>query len=143
MRQRLSDYIQYLRFEKRYAQHTLEGYQRDLLQFIDFSEQQFDIQEVTQVTHFHIRSWMAGLKDAGQTERTLNRKLSSLTTFYKYLLKLGIVDKNPVSKLHAQRLPERLPTFLKESETELLLEEVDFGQGFKGATDRLICTLLY
>jgi integrase/recombinase XerC len=141
--ERLTDFIQYLRFEKRYSAHTLTAYQKDLEQFRDFLSKEFALTELSSITHFHIRGWLAGMKGDKQTARTINRKISSLNSYFKYLLKLGFAEKNPVRQLHAQRLPERLPVYLKETETEKLLEENDFEPGFKGATDRLICELLY
>ncbi len=139
----ITDFLQYLKFEKRYSQHTLTAYHNDLLQFQNFIEEQFGISTPTEVTHFHIRTLLANLKDEQNTARTLNRKMSALSSFYKYLLKNRVVSKNPVTLLHTQKLPERLPTYLKEQETEHLLEEVAFEEGFKGFTDRLICSLLY
>ena len=141
--ERLTDFIQYLRFEKRYSPHTLTAYQKDLEQFRDYLIKDFGTTGLKIITHFHIRGWLAGIKEDKQTARTINRKISSLNSYYKYLLKLGLTDKNPVRQLHAQRLPERLPVYLKESESEHLLEEVVFDEGFKGLTDRLICELLY
>jgi len=141
--ERLTDFIQYLRFEKRYSPHTLTAYQKDLEQFRDYLIKDFGTTELKIITHFHIRGWLAGIKGDKQTARTINRKISSLNSYYKYLLKLGFTDKNPVRQLHAQRLPERLPVYLKESESEHLLEEVVFDEGFKGLTDRLICEMLY
>jgi len=137
------DFRQYLRFEKRYSQHTQIAYQNDIEQFKKFVIEQFNLQDPGKITHFHIRSWLATLKDDAQTARTVNRKLSSLNSFFKYLLKKQLVGRNPVSLLHAQRLPERLPAYLKEKETELLLEELQYDEGFKGFTDRMICELLY
>src|SRR4051812_34156339 len=103
--ERLTDFIQYLRFEKRYAPHTLTAYQQDLEQFRDYLSTEFGLSELQIITHFHIRSWLAALKGAKQSARTLNRKMSSLSAYYKYMRRLGIVDKNPVRQLHAQRLP--------------------------------------
>lgn len=139
----LTDFLQYLRFEKRYSQHTLMAYSKDLEQFRDYISAQFDTKDPRELTHFHIRSWLATMKDDKQSARTINRKISSLSSFYKQLLKQGKVEKNPILQLHTQKLPERLPTFLKESETEQLLEELPFDEGFKGMTERLICELLY
>ena len=141
--ERLIDFVQYLRFEKRYSAHTLTAYQKDLEQFRDFLNKEFGMSEMKLITHFHIRGWLAGMKGDKQTARTINRKISSLNSYYKYLLRLGHIEKNPVRQLHAQRLPERLPVYLKEKEAEHLLEEVQYDEGFKGATDRLICELLY
>lgn len=139
----LPDFLQYLKYEKRYSHHTLVAYEKDLSQFITYIEGEFNISDINELTHFHIRSWLASMKDDKQSARTVNRKLSSLNSYYKFLLRLGKVRKNPVRQLHAQKLPERLPSYLKEQETTRLMETVDFEEGFKGATDRMICTLLY
>ncbi len=141
--QTLHDYYRYLKFEKRYSRHTLTAYGTDIEGFLKYLQQQFDITDLSIVTHFHLRSWLASLKDEGMEPKTINRKISSLNSLYKYLLKGGNVAKNPVKQLHAMRLADRLPVFLKETEAERLLEETEFGAGFKGATDRLICELLY
>lgn len=139
----LPDYLQYLKFEKRYSHHTLVAYEKDLSQFFTYIDGEFSISDINELSHFHVRSWLATMKDDKQSARTVNRKLSSLNSFYRYLLRLGKVKKNPVRQLHSQKLPERLPSYLKEQETTHLLEAVDFDEGFKGATDRMICTLLY
>lgn len=139
----LPDFLQYLKFEKRYSQHTQVAYEKDILQFLAFTDEQFEISEASDVKHFHVRSWLATLKDDSLTARSINRKLSSVNTYYKYMMRTGKVSKNPISQLHAQKLPERLPAYLKEHEAEYMLEEVTFDEGFKGFTDRLICSLLY
>ncbi len=138
-----TNFIHYLKFEKRYSAHTISAYQQDLQQFFQFSALTFQLEEPTSISHFHVRSWLAELKEKKSLPRTINRKISSLNSFYKYLLRLGLVEKNPVKLLHAQKLPGRLPIFLKESETINLFEEINFGEGFAGATDRIICELLY
>ncbi len=141
--ERITDYIQYLRFEKRYSPHTLLAYQKDLEQFNDYLSKEFSLTELKLITHFHIRGWLAGMKTDKQTARTVNRKISSINSYYKYLQKHGHTEKNPVRQLHTQRLPERLPVYMKEAETQHLLEEQQFEAGFKGFTDRMICELLY
>ena len=141
--ERLTDFIHFLKFEKRYSPHTVLSYTNDLEQFRDYLATKFDSPELKTITHFHIRGWLAGLKDNNQTPRSLNRKISSLSAFFKQQVRLGHMERNPVRQLHALRVPERLPVFLKEKETQNLLEEVQFDEGFKGATDRLICELLY
>ena len=141
--QRVTDFLQFLRFEKRFSPHTLISYQTDLEQFREYVSAQFSIDSVKSISHFHVRSWLAALKDEKQAPRTLNRKLSSLNSFYKYLMRQQTVSKNPVKQLHAVKSPERLPAYLKEQEAEFLMEEVQFEEGFKGATDRLICELFY
>lgn len=143
IRQWLNDFLQFLRFEKRYAKHTITAYQTDLEQFTTYITEQFSITDLKELSHFQVRSWLAELKDDKISVRSINRKISSLNSFFKYLLKQNIIEKNPVALLHTQRTPERLPSYLKVSESEHLLEEVSFGEGFKGFTDRLICEFLY
>ncbi|MBL7683994.1 MAG: tyrosine-type recombinase/integrase [Flavipsychrobacter sp.] len=140
---RITDYLQYLRFEKRYAQHTLGAYERDLCQFNEYISSQFGLDDERVISHFHVRSWLATFKEQNLQASSINRKLSAVNSFYKYLLKLQAVKKNPVRQLHAMRKAERLPVYLKEQETGYLLEEIQFEEGFKGFTDRLICDLLY
>jgi integrase/recombinase XerC len=111
--------------------------------FGDYLEATYGINDVDQVSHFHVRSWLADMKDNKMTASTLNRKLSSISAFYKFLRKNGFTTQDPIRKLHAQRLPERLPVAIKDTETQFLLEEVQFEDGFVGQTDRLICELLY
>jgi len=139
----LNDFIHFLKFEKRYSAHTVLAYQKDLEQFKEYALINFELNNVYSISHFHIRSWLAGIKESKQTARTINRKMSSLNSFFKFLIKTGKVDKNPVRQLHSQRLPEHLPVYLKEKETDFLLDELEFESGFNGLTDRLICELLY
>ncbi len=141
--QHTTDFLQYLKFEKRYSNHTQISYENDLSQFQQYIKEQFDIEDIASLSHFHVRSWLAQYKDNGLSAASINRKLSSLNSFFKYLLRKQLVKKNPLRQLHAMRLPERLPSYLKESETEVLMEEVQFEEGFKGFTDRLICDILY
>lgn len=143
LEQRKNDFLQYLRFEKRYSAHTIAAYELDLRQFQQYLQEEYESLQVSDLSHFHIRSWLAALKDQKDKERTINRKISTLNSFFKFLLRTAVVEKNPVSQLHALRLPERLPTYLKEEETHILLELLDFQEGFKGFTDRMICELLY
>jgi integrase/recombinase XerC len=141
--EKLQDFVQFLKFEKRYSVHTVTAYEQDLIQFRNYLAEIFQIDDICVVNHFHIRSWLAGIKDDKNKARTINRKMSSLNSFYKFLQRAGAVERNPVRMLHAQRLPERLPVSLKEAETEHLLDTVAFDTGFKGNTDRLICELFY
>jgi len=139
----ISDFLQYLKFEKRYSNHTQSSYSKDLSQFQQYIKGQFGIEDITSVSHFHVRSWLASFKEDGLVASSINRKLSALNSLFKFLLRKQAVAKNPLRQLHAMRLPERLPSYLKEDETHELLEEVQFEEGFKGFTDRLICDMLY
>jgi len=142
----IDGFIRFLRFEKRYSPHTVLAYETDLVQFRDYLHAAYDsLTEITGISHHHIRSWLASIKEAEPdvAATTLNRKISSLASFYKYARREGFADKNPVRQLHALRKPERLPVSLQESQTTHLMEEIAFEPGFRGFTDRLICELLY
>jgi len=140
---KLQDFLQHLRFERRYSSHTLTAYSRDIETFGEYLEATYGLTDVDQVNHFHVRSWLAGMKDDKMAVGSLNRKLSSISAFYKFLRKNSFTTQDPIRKLHAQRLPERLPVAIKDTEAQYLLEEVQFPEGFAGQTDRLICELLY
>lgn len=139
----LQDFIQYLRFEKRYSPHTITAYETDITLFFNYLTREYGSLQPQEIVHFHIRSWLAQLKSNGEKETTINRKSSSLQAFYRYLQKKQIIATNPLKKLHALKLPGRLPVYLKEAETIHLLEALDFGEGFAGFTNRMICSLLY
>ena len=139
----LQDFTLYLRFEKRYSSHTLSAYLNDLQQFEHYLAEQFGIKAPADVRHFHIRSWLAEIKADKQQATTLNRKRSSLNSFFKFLQNAGFVNQNPVKLLHAQRLPERLPVFLKVQEAEDMIDELNYEEGLTGLTEKLICEILY
>lgn len=141
--QYFEDYKHHLRFEKRYSAHTLTAYLTDLEQFSKYISSIYPDTLLREVSHLHLRSWLAELKENGQTERSINRKISSISGYFKFLMRNSLVRKNPTSLLHSMRLPERLPSFLKENETENLLENISFGEGFASFTDRMILELLY
>jgi integrase/recombinase XerC len=141
--ERVNDFLHHLRFEKRYSPHTLLSYENDLRAFRDYLIITYGIETTAAVSHFHVRGWLASLKDEKMAVTTINRKMSTLSAFFKHMMHTGTRDNNPVRKLHSQKLPERLPVALKESESTFLLEEVQFSEGFEGNTERLICELLY
>ena len=141
--QYFNDYAHYLRFEKRFSAHTINAYTNDIEQFGQYLQQLYTDTLLPEISHLHLRGWLAELKEMGQSERSINRKISSLSGYYKFMMRNALVGKNPTSLVHSLRLPQRLPTFLKESETENLLENISFGEGFEAFTQRLILELLY
>ncbi len=120
----VTDYLNFIKYEKRYSQHTYIAYEADLFDFISYVDRQFNVEAVSDLSHFHLRSWLASFKDNGLEARSVNRKLSVVNSFFKFLLKKQVIDSNPAGKLHALKLPERLPSYVKENETELLFEEI-------------------
>jgi integrase/recombinase XerC len=139
----LSSFIQYIRFEKRFSPHTVEAYHSDLEQFFTFLNVTYGEMEVKNVTHPMIRSWIVSMMENGTTPRSINRKLSSLKTFYKFLLRNELIKVNPMQKIQAPKTSKRLPVFVEESSMQFLFEKVDFGEGFLAARDRLLMEIFY
>lgn len=140
---KISEFIDYLQYEKRYSLHTVQAYNRDLEQFFLFIQSNFEELELVAIKHTHIRSWLATLKENDLEAKSINRKISTLKSFYKFLLKKGIVTISPMSKIISPKNNKRLPVFVNETNMENLLETIDFPTDFKGKTDRLILELLY
>ncbi len=136
-------FFQYLQHEKRFSPHTLTAYQRDLGQFAEFLESTYEITSPEEVRHTHVRSWMVDLLDRGNVTRSINRKLSCLKTYFKFLLKNGEITANPMAKVISPKTGKRLPVFVSEKSMSLLFEEVDFGEGFSGIRNRLVLEMLY
>jgi len=136
-------FIQYIKYEKRYSPHTVTAYQHDLEQFSGFLSSRFQVTDATQVTHAMVRSWLADLMETGVTPRSVNRKLTTLKSFYRFLVKEGKVQVNPTAKVTSLKVPGRLPVFVEKDKMETLFSAVDFGTGYPGLRNRLILELLY
>jgi integrase/recombinase XerC len=138
----LEHFIQYLSFEKRYSPHTIGAYEHDIQQFIDFADltSKKDFQEVNS---FLIRGWIVQLIDNGISNRSVNRKLASLRTYFKWLRKEGEITTNPLAKLQGPKNEKRLPIFVKESELEPAKTSLLFPSDFNGVRDELMFELFY
>lgn len=136
-------FFQYLELEKRYSPHTLKAYQTDLSQFFTFLQVTYGLSDVHQVQHLHIRSWMVDLLNKGVGTRSINRKLSCLKTYFKFLRKRKEISTNPMAKVVAPKVGKRLPQVIGEKQLSFLFEHVDFGPGYSGTRNRLILELLY
>lgn len=135
-------FVNYLKYEKRLSAHTLISYQTDLAQFHQFLEKQ-ELQ-LTEVNHFHVRSWVMQLMDAGIEARTVNHKISTLCSFYKFLLRESVVDKTPMTQIKALKMPKRLPVVVEDQKLSILLDQEDtFTKDFAGLRDRVIIELLF
>jgi integrase/recombinase XerC len=136
-------FINYLRFEKRYSAHTIRSYKDDLEAFVVYVGSEFGGLELKQVSPAVVRSWLASMKDRGLSSRSLNRKISSLRSFYKYLLKNGVVELSPMGAIISPKMGKRLPVFVEQKEMAILFEEVVFPDDWEGWTDRLVLAILY
>lgn len=138
----LEKFIAYLQVEKRFSAHTVIAYQNDVQQFLDFSAIT-NTDELKEVSAKLIRGWMVQLIESGNENKSVNRKLSSLRTFFRWLKKESQIDVNPMLKISGPKNSKRLPSFAKES--ELLSEKLDlvFSTDFNGIRDRLIFEFFY
>lgn len=140
---RTDSYLRYLEYEKRYSAHTLKSYNTDLLQFSKYLKNQYKVTSAPLVELFHIRSWIVELVNKDLSAKSINRKLSTIKSFFKYLQKRGVIEKNPATMVRAPKIAERLPKTITPDKIELLLEKRFFGDDFTGTRDKLILAMLF
>jgi integrase/recombinase XerC len=139
----LNNFLKYLTIEKNYSARTVRSYGDDLKQFFFFCHIDPEDRLALNVPPRSVRAWLSHLLEKGCTPRTVNRKLSTLRTFFKYLIVQGVVLKSPLQKIVAPKSGKRLPDFLKPSETNSLLDDQLFPEGFLGLRDTLVLSLFY
>ena len=136
-------FLDYVKFEKRYSQHTITAYKNDLGQFFEYLNNQYGITALHEISPSFIKSWLATLKEDKITSKTLNRKISSLKSFFKFQLKSGIISVTPMWSVTTPKISKRLPQFVKESEMKDLFQYLSFPDDWQGKTDRIIISLFY
>lgn len=139
----IQHFLSYIQHEKRYSKHTLESYKNDLLQFQVFVSANGTATEVSMANHLDIRNWMVSLMQDGISPRSINRKVSTLKSFYKFLLRRGELKKNPLAKVQTPKMSKRLPVFVEQPGMDKLLSQIEFPEGVEGKQDKLIIELLY
>jgi integrase/recombinase XerC len=139
----IDNFLRYLAYERRYSAHTLTAYQADLAQFEAYLYTTFSLQDPALATHLHIRSWVLSLVEEGLSPRSVNRKLASLRSYYKFLLKREAIQQDPTLKVRAPKVQKGLPHFVQEAEMDRLLDQIPFPDTFDGWRDRLVLELLY
>jgi len=136
-------FLAYLQFEKRYSLHTITAYSNDLVQFFDFIETQYDKVALDQITGSMVRTWLAGMKETEMTGKSLNRKISSLKSFFKYQIRQERLAKSPMETVISPKITKRLPAFVAEQDMEQLLAHLAFAEGWKGYTEKMVIQLFY
>ncbi|MBC7626700.1 tyrosine-type recombinase/integrase [Ferruginibacter sp.] len=139
----IQSFLDYLKFQKRYSQHTIISYQNDLTSFFDFIEIQFAIQSLNEINASFARSWLASLKEKGIESKSINRKISTLKSFFKYQLKKGIIPTSPMATIVSTKVKKRLPQFVAENDINTLFNYMEFPDNWNGKTHRLVFHLLY
>jgi integrase/recombinase XerC len=138
-----NSFIQYIKFEKRFSPHTVLAYESDLSQFFNYAESTYETEAPGEINHSMVRSWIVSMMEQKITPRSINRKITTLKTFYKFLLRTGEIKMNPMQKVQAPKISKRLPVYVEEPGMQILFSEVDFGKGFIGVRDRLMMELFY
>ncbi|MGE0770281.1 MAG: tyrosine-type recombinase/integrase [Cyclobacteriaceae bacterium] len=136
-------FFQHLQYEKRYSAKTLSAYQTDLRQFQAFLKSTFESDSPAKANHGMVRSWIVDLVEGGLDARSVNRKIACLRSYYKFLMKQGVVSSNPMIKIRILKAKKKLPQFVNEGEMVQLLDHVAFTDDFAGWRDRLIIELFY
>ena len=146
-------FLAYIQLEKRYSAHTFAAYQQDLIQFFHFLRSNYGDLPVSGISHSHVRTWLAWLMEEGMIAKTVNRKVSTLKSFFKYALRQGEISQTPMSKVTAPKVGSRLPGFIDEKGMQAVEDNRSmrrgeegapiFGEDLEGKTHRMIFELLY
>lgn len=140
----IQSFLDYCKFEKRYSIHTITSYQTDLAECMDYLSIQFGVVSLKEVNHSFVRSWLASLKEKGLTAKSINRKISSLKSFFKYHLRTGSIEATPMGKVISPKIAKRLPVFIKEEDTARLIQSATRAtEDWKSLNTRMLITIFY
>ena len=136
----IDQFIGYIQAEKRFSKLTVEAYQSDMDQFAQYLRDKFEIEDLTQVKTTMVKSFIVHLKEEGLSNRSINRKMSTLRTFYKYCLRENLMEKSPMTGIKALKQPKTLVKFVTETD----INKVSFGEDtdFSTSRDRLLFEML-
>lgn len=136
-------FLTYLKTEKRYSEHTLKAYESDLRQFEHFLSAEYPGESFKSIQSVHIRSWLVHLKREGNSNKSINRKIASLKSLYKFALRKELVKHNPSDTIKAPKIQKKLPVFVAGTSMNDLFEKEYFSDDFKGERDKIVMELLY
>ncbi|MBE0651455.1 MAG: tyrosine-type recombinase/integrase [Bacteroidales bacterium] len=136
-------FIRYLQYEKRYSPHTVKAYQNDLRSFQKYLEENYEISDIKDARSEMVRSWIVTLMDEKFGAKSINRKISTLKAFYKYLLRESLVTKNPVANVHTLKQGHHLPSYVEKEKINNWLDKDEKPEDFDYVRDRLVVLVLY
>ncbi len=136
-------FLDYLEYEKKYSKHTILAYKTDLVEFKDFCDVQFDQDDIENIHYNQIRTWIVDLVNKGVANRSVNRKVSSLKSFYKFLQKINEIEVSPLAKHKALKIQKKIQTPFDQNEIEQVIKEMSDDIDFESVRNRLIVELLY
>lgn len=138
-----NSFKEYLMLEKKYSLHTVNAYLNDIHFFQKFISEEFEHENLLEVNYSQIRSWIVFLSDGEISNTSINRKISALKSFYKFLLKTKQIDASPLMKHKALKSSKKLQIPFSEKELDLVLNKIKYSDGFNGIRDKLIIDLFY
>jgi len=139
----IESFLQYIRNEKNFSSHTVISYQNDLSQFESFVLSKMETFDPKLIDASFVRQWIVYLMGEGYSPLSVNRKLSSLKSFFKYLYKLSLIDSQPFKKISGPKANKMLPNFVKEKDMEAILSEESYGNSFEDVRDKTILEVFY
>ena len=139
----LQKFLDYLLLEKNYSPHTLSAYEKDLQSFYHFASNEFDYKDIKEVNYAIIRSWIIALVDKDISNRSINRKMSSLKSYYKFLLKTKQIKVSPMVKHKPLKVDKKIQIPFSEKEIQEVLNLLEDNNSFEGVRDRLVVELFY
>jgi len=138
----IQDFIDYIQLERRYSVHTVSAYSVDIEQFQLFLNENYSI-NIVDSDFANIRAWIVSLNSQKISNRSINRKISSLKSFYKYHLICQNIDVNPATKVNVLKTEKKLPVFVEEDKMEYLFDELKFSEDYMGVFSKTILDLFY
>src|SRR5690606_34368936 len=139
----LKKFTDYLLLEKKYSALTVKAYQTDLEGFMGFVKNEFDEDAIYQVNYSQIRSWIVSLVEKKVSNRSINRKVSALNTYFKFLQKVGDIKLNPLTKHKALKTSKKIQIPFSEAEINTAIDDLYYEENFEGIRDKLIIELFY
>lgn len=139
----IDSFLRYLEYERRYSTHTIQSYQIDLQQFESFLTSIDSNLFPAKVSYGHVRAWIISLVEDGLQPTSVNRKVATLKSYFKFLLQREEISSNPTQRLQPLKVSKRLPQFAKEEDLNRLLDGTQFEDSFQGTRDKLILEMLY
>jgi integrase/recombinase XerC len=139
----IQPFIDYLKFEKRYSEHTVRAYHDDLEQFFQFLNGQYGQLSLPEISSSLVRSWLVSLWDEKITARSIRRKISSLKSFFKFQLIKGTVEQSPMAGITVPKIGKKLPVYVEQKDIHTLFSHVEFPDTWQGETDRLLLAVFY
>ena len=139
----LKSFFDYLEIEKKYSSNTIEAYRNDLNVFAGFLIDEFDVNNINNTSYSYIRSWIVDLVNKGISNRSINRKITSLNSYFKFLLKIDLINENPLTNHKALKTQKKIQLPFSENEMLNVLDLDNYEDNFTGVRDRLIIDLFY